>query len=94
LSGGIKLTRDYVNKIGKPLLHIFDTQSERIFNPDSRRLDIQALSNFLCSNKIEILNVPVLGNRRPDVYEWTLVVLHLFFNRTVSGAGFVETAGD
>jgi hypothetical protein len=26
LSGGTKLTRDYANKIGKPLLHIFDTR--------------------------------------------------------------------
>ncbi len=59
LSGGTKLTRDYANKLGKPLLHIYDNPKERIFNPDSHRLEIQALTNFLCSNKIEILNVAV-----------------------------------
>ena len=48
---------DYANKLGKPVLHIYDTRKERIFNPDSRRLEIQALTDFLCSNKIEILNV-------------------------------------
>jgi hypothetical protein len=52
LSGGTKLTQEYANKLGKPVLHIFDT-----FNPDSLSLEIQALTNFLCSNKIEILNV-------------------------------------
>ena len=57
LSGGTKLTREYANKIGKPLLHIFDTWKERIFNPDLHRLEIQALTNFFCSNEIEILNV-------------------------------------
>jgi hypothetical protein len=68
LSGGTKLTRDYANKIGKPLLHIFDTRKEGIFSPDSRRPEIQALANCLCSNKIEILNVArppgIKGTRR------------------------------
>ena len=68
--GGTKLTRDYANKIGKPLLHIFDTRKERIFKPDSRRLEIQALTNFLCSNKIEILNVAgPRESKEPGVYE-------------------------
>ena len=95
LSGGTKLTREYANKIGKPLLHIFDTWKERIFNPDLHRLEIQALTNFFCSNEIEILNVA--GSREskePGVYKWTLAMLHLFFNLTASGAGFTETAGE
>jgi hypothetical protein len=29
LSGDTKLTRDYANKIGKPLLHIFDARKEK-----------------------------------------------------------------
>jgi Circularly permutated YpsA SLOG family len=95
LSGGTKLTRDYANKIGKPLLHIFDTRKKRIFNPNSRRLEIQALTDFLCSNKIEILNLAgCRESREPGVYEWTLAMLHLFFNRTASGAGSTETAGE
>ena len=80
LSGGTKLTRDYAKKIGKPLLHIFDTRKERIFNPDSRRFEIQALTNFLCSNKVEILNVAgPRVSKEPGVYEWTPAMLHLFF---------------
>jgi hypothetical protein len=39
------------------VLHIYDTRKERIFNQDTLRLEIQALTDFLCSNKIEILNV-------------------------------------
>jgi hypothetical protein len=57
LRGGSRLTQDYANKLGKPVLHIYDTREERIFNPDSLRLEIQALTDFLCSNNIEILNV-------------------------------------
>jgi hypothetical protein len=38
-------------------LDIYDIRKERIFNPDSLRLEIQSLTDFLCSNKIEILNV-------------------------------------
>jgi Circularly permutated YpsA SLOG family len=52
LRGGNKLTRDYAKKLGKPLLHIYGAPKERIFNPDSHRLEIQALTNFLSSNKI------------------------------------------
>jgi hypothetical protein len=36
------------------VLHIYDTRKERISHPDSLRLEIQALTDFLCSNKIEI----------------------------------------
>ena len=50
LSGGTKLTLEFANKLGKPVLHIYDTRKERISNPDSLRLEIQALTDFLCSN--------------------------------------------
>ena len=29
LSGGTKLTQDLANKLGKPVLHIYDTRKER-----------------------------------------------------------------
>jgi hypothetical protein len=57
LSGGTKLTRDYAHKLGKPVLHIYETRKERIPNPDSLRLEIQALADFLRSKKIAVLNV-------------------------------------
>jgi hypothetical protein len=57
LSGGTKLTLELANKLGKPVLHIYDTRKERISNPDSPCLEIQALRDFVCSKKIEILNV-------------------------------------
>ena len=57
LSGGTKLTLELANKLEKPVLHIYDTRKERISKADSLRLEIQALIDFLCSNKIEILNV-------------------------------------
>jgi hypothetical protein len=57
LSGGTKLTWRHANKLGKAVLHIYDIRKERIFNPDSLRLEIQTLTFFLCANKIEILNV-------------------------------------
>jgi hypothetical protein len=63
LSGGTKLTRDYTHKLGKPVLHIYETRKERIPNPDWLRLEIQAQADFLRSNKIAVLNVAVLGNR-------------------------------
>ena len=63
LSGGTKLTLELANKLEKPVLHIYDTRKERISKPDSLRVEIQALTDFLCSNKIEILNVAP-GNRR------------------------------
>jgi hypothetical protein len=76
LSGGTKLTRDYANKLGKPLLHIYDAPKERTFNPDSHCPEIQALTNFLSSNKIEILNVAgPRESKEPGVYEWTFSML-------------------
>jgi hypothetical protein len=93
LSGGTKLSRDYPNKIGKPLLHIFETRKERTLSPDSHSLEIQTLTNFLCSNKIEILNVAgPRESKEPGVYEWTLAMLRIFFNRTASGAGCTENS--
>jgi hypothetical protein len=38
LSGGTKLTRTHANKLGKPVLHIYDTRKERILNQDALRL--------------------------------------------------------
>jgi hypothetical protein len=67
LSGGTKLTLELANKLEKPVLHIYDTRKERISNLDSLRLEIQALTDFLFSNKIEILNVGV-GNRRNPAF--------------------------
>ena len=87
LSGGTKLTQDYANKIEKPLLHVYDTRKERIFHPDSFRLEIQALTDFLCSKKIEILNVAgPRESKEPGVYEWTLNILRGFPNLAVSAA--------
>ena len=57
LSGGTKLTRELADKLGKPVLHIYDSRKERRSNPDSLRAEIQALTDFLCSTKIEVLNV-------------------------------------
>jgi hypothetical protein len=68
LNGGTKLTRGLADNLGKPVLQIYDIRKERIFNPDSLRLEIEALTDFLCSNKIEILNVAgpsgIEGTRR------------------------------
>ena len=85
LTGGTKLTRDYAHKLGKPVPHIYDTRKGRIPNPDSLRLEVQALTDFLCSNKIEVLNVA--GPRElkePGVYEWTLNMLRCILNRAAS----------
>jgi hypothetical protein len=49
LSGGAKLTLEFANKLEKPVLHIYDTRKERIINSDSLCLEIQALSDFVCS---------------------------------------------
>src|ERR1700736_4477962 len=84
LSGGTKLTWGHANKVGKPVLHIYDTRKERISNPDSLRLEVQALTDFLRSNKIEVLNVAgPRESKEPGVYEWTLTLLRLFLNRPV-----------
>jgi hypothetical protein len=82
LSGATKLTLEHANKLGKPVLHINDTRKERISNPDSLHLEIQALTDFLCSNKIEILNVAgPRESKGSGVYDWTLTMLR-FLNRT------------
>jgi hypothetical protein len=81
LRGGSKLIQDSANNLGKPALHMYDNRKERIFNPDSLRLAIQALTDFLCSNNIEILNV--VGPREskePGVYERTLILLRFFLS--------------
>jgi hypothetical protein len=74
LSGGTKLTLDLANKLGKPVLHIYDIRKEQISNSDSLR-------HFLSSNKIEILNVAgPRESKEPGVYDWTLTMLR-FLNR-------------
>jgi Circularly permutated YpsA SLOG family len=68
------------------VLHIYDTRIERIFNQDSLRLEIQALTDFLCSNKIEVLNVAgPRESKEPGVYEWTLTMMRFSLNRAASG---------
>jgi hypothetical protein len=94
LSGGTKLTLELANKLGKPVLRIYDTREERGSNPDSFFLEIQGLSDFVCSNKIEILNVAgPRESKEPGVYDWTLKMFRLFLNRTASGTRSTETAG-
>jgi hypothetical protein len=44
-------------KVGKPVLHVYDARKERVSNSDSVRLKVHALTDFLRSNKIEVLNV-------------------------------------
>ena len=91
LNGGTKLTRDYANKLGKPVLHIYHGRKEQIFNLDSLRHEMQTLTDFLCSNKIEVLNVAgPRESKEPGVYEWTLYMLRCFRNRAVSGVGPTE----
>jgi hypothetical protein len=61
--------------------------------PDSFCLEIQALSEFVCSNKIEILNVA--GSRESKeagVYDWTLTMLRLFLNADGFWAGSTENS--
>src|SRR6202049_2679043 len=72
LSAGTKLTQDYANKLRKPVLHIYDTRKAQTFNPDSLRLE---LTDFLRSNKIEVLNVAgPRESKEPGVYVWTLKI--------------------
>jgi hypothetical protein len=74
------------------VLHIYDTR-ERIPNPDSLRHEMQTLTDFLCSNKIEVLNVAgPRESKEPGVYEWTLTMLRFSLNRAASGGGSKETA--
>ena len=66
------------------MLHIYDTRKEGIYNADSLRLEVQALTDFLCSNKIEVLNVAgPRESKEPGVYEWTLTMLRSL-NRAAS----------
>src|SRR5271165_3949921 len=91
--GSTKLTWEHANKLGKPVLHIYDTRKEPILKQDLLRREIQALTDFLCSNKIEVLNVAgPRESKEPGVYEWTLTMLRFFLNRAVSGAGYTEIA--
>jgi hypothetical protein len=84
LSGGTKLTWEHAKKLGKPVPHIYNASKEGILNQESLRLEIQALTDFLCSNKIEILNVAgPRESKEPGVYEWALTLLRLFLNRAV-----------
>ena len=95
LSGGTELTRELADKRGKPVLPIYDSRKERRSNPDSLRLEIQALTDFLCSNKIEILNVAgPRESKEPGVYEWTLTMLRFSLSRAASGAGSKETVSE
>ncbi len=49
------------------------------------RPEVQALTDFLLSNKIEVRNVAgPRESKEPGVYEWTLTMLRFFLNR----AGF------
>ena len=94
-SGGTKLTLEHAHKLCKPVLHICNARKERILNQDSLRLEIQALTDFLCSNKIEILNVAgPRESKEPGVYEWTLTMLRLFLNRAVIRTRQTETASE
>jgi hypothetical protein len=43
LSGGTKLTRNYADKLGKLLLHVYDTWKARILHPDSPRVENSSL---------------------------------------------------
>jgi hypothetical protein len=81
LSGGTRLTLELANKLGRPVLSIYDTRKERGSNPDSLCLEIRALSDFVCSNKIETLNVAgPRESKEPGVYDWTLKMLRLFLD--------------
>jgi len=95
LSGGTRLTLDLANKLGKPVLHIYDTRKERISNPDSLHLEIQALIEFLCSNKVEILNVAgPRESKEPGVYDWTLTMLRFLNRRGIHRNSWVGRIGN
>src|ERR1700720_2115642 len=94
LSGGTKLTRELADKLGKPVLHIYDSRKERRATPDSVRAEIQALTDFLRCNKIEVLNVAgPRESKEPGVYEWTLTLLRLL-DRAATGAGAKRERGE
>ena len=86
------MTRDYAKKLGKPVLHIYHTREERIFNLNSLRHEMQTLTDFLCSNKIEVLNLAgPRESKEPGVYEWTLTMLRFSLSPAASGAESTET---
>ena len=63
-------------------------------NADSLRLEVQALTDFLRSNKIEVLNVAgPRESKEPGVYEWTLTLLRLL-DRAATGAGAKRERGE
>jgi hypothetical protein len=93
-SGGTKLTWGHAKKLGKPVQHIYPTRKERIFNPDSLCHEVQTLTDFLRSNKIEVLNVAgPRESKEPGVYEWTLTLLRLL-DRAATGAGPKSERGE
>jgi hypothetical protein len=53
LNRGTKLTRGLADNLGKPVLKSYEIRKERMFNPVSLRLEIEALTDFLCSDKID-----------------------------------------
>jgi hypothetical protein len=94
LSGGTKLTWGHAKKLGKPVQHIYPSRKERIFNPDSLCHEVQTLTDFLRSNKIEVLNVAgPRESKEPGVYEWTLTRLRLL-DRVATGAGPKSERGE
>jgi hypothetical protein len=84
-----------LTNLGSRRCTIYSARKEQILNQDSLRLEIQALTDFLCSNKIEILNVAgPRESKEPGVYEWTLTMLRLFLNRAVIRTRQTETASE
>jgi Circularly permutated YpsA SLOG family len=72
-----------------------DGRKERRSNPDSLRLEIQAQTDFLSSNKIEILNLAgPRESKEPGVYEWTLTMLRFFLNRAFPERDPKETVSE
>jgi hypothetical protein len=63
LNEGTQLTLEHADKLCKPVLHIYNARKERLLNQDSVRLEIQALTDFLCSNKIPILSPAFTSGR-------------------------------
>ena len=82
LSGGPS-TLELANKSRNRCTSMTLAKSE--YQSDSLRLEIQALTDVLCSNKTEILNVAgPRGSKELGVYEWTLTIWRFSLNRTVS----------
>ena len=67
------------------LAKLLGCPKERISIPDSLCLEVQALTDFLRSNKIEVLNVAgPRESKEPGVYELTLPILRFSLNRAAS----------